>query len=594
MAITLGLVEAVDDNGVYVTMPGSRGVLRGPYKSLSTVAAGTTVLVASTDDGEQVVVGPSGGGAGAVSVTAFGAVGDGTTDDTAAIQAAIAAVPAGGRLLFPAVGDGYRTTAAITVPASVYLTMSAPIVYAGAAGVTALTIDGGDESSQNGDYHLAVRRATQADWDNAGDIGIVVRNVQRSTITIARAVGFTIGVRFFADSAEGCVYNNVELVDIHNNKYGVDLYSDDSGWVNENIFRGGAFTVDSSVNLSKSRYGVRIHSGDGYRQNANVFHKPSFEVGGALTGGAEAVPILINDGLLNSFHDIRDEGNSGTAIRTTDDSSLNYVSSTYSSVVENEIDDTGDFPSTVIEPAIWQSYRAERLLFMASAIHKSAVPYDGTQTNVPGFFLGDSSSATTYRQGTGLSIAADYLTLTYRAMGVFVDARQVRRFVLDVCAEPSYGGRVVVRCYDSSGAVLDPAAYADPLIRGNEGRQLSSTTDWGGAYITGSDSTDGRPVYFAVTHTDVDHIAVMAASGTADLRISSFCLRTPQAGGQASVWTPFPENAVLPVATQAPASGTWNAGQVVYHGAPSSGNPMGWVCTTGGSPGTWKALANVS
>ena len=57
MAITLGLVEAVDDNGVYVTMPGSRGVLRGPYKALATVVAGDTVLVASTDDGEQVVVG---------------------------------------------------------------------------------------------------------------------------------------------------------------------------------------------------------------------------------------------------------------------------------------------------------------------------------------------------------------------------------------------------------------------------------------------------------------------------------------------------------------------------------------------------------
>ena len=89
--ITLGLVDSVDDNGVYVTMPGSRGLLRGPYKALSTVAAGTTVLVASTDDGEQVVVGPSPGGDGVVNAASFGATGDGVTDDAAALQSAVTA-----------------------------------------------------------------------------------------------------------------------------------------------------------------------------------------------------------------------------------------------------------------------------------------------------------------------------------------------------------------------------------------------------------------------------------------------------------------------------------------------------------------------
>jgi len=99
--ITLGLVDSVDDNGVYVTMPGSRGVLRGPYKALSTVAAGTTVLVASTDDGEQVVVGAAPGQDGAVSVAAFGAKGDGTTVDSAAVQAALDAATAGSTVVFP-------------------------------------------------------------------------------------------------------------------------------------------------------------------------------------------------------------------------------------------------------------------------------------------------------------------------------------------------------------------------------------------------------------------------------------------------------------------------------------------------------------
>lgn len=57
MAITLGLVEAVDSNGVYVSMPGSRGVLRGPYLTLQDVAVGDRVLTVTTDDGETVIVG---------------------------------------------------------------------------------------------------------------------------------------------------------------------------------------------------------------------------------------------------------------------------------------------------------------------------------------------------------------------------------------------------------------------------------------------------------------------------------------------------------------------------------------------------------
>ncbi len=60
MAITLGLVEAVDDNGVYVSMPGSRGVLRGPYETVQNVTAGDKVLMVTTDDGDNVIVGLAG------------------------------------------------------------------------------------------------------------------------------------------------------------------------------------------------------------------------------------------------------------------------------------------------------------------------------------------------------------------------------------------------------------------------------------------------------------------------------------------------------------------------------------------------------
>lgn len=44
----------------------------------------------------------------------------------------------------------------------------------------------------------------------------------------------------------------------------------------------------------------------------------------------------------------------------------------------------------------------------------------------------------------------------------------------------------------------------------------------------------------------------------------------------------------------APTTGSWARGSIVWNTAPSSGGPPGWVCVTAGSPGTWKAMANLA
>lgn len=43
-----------------------------------------------------------------------------------------------------------------------------------------------------------------------------------------------------------------------------------------------------------------------------------------------------------------------------------------------------------------------------------------------------------------------------------------------------------------------------------------------------------------------------------------------------------------------PTSGTWARGDVVFNSAPSAGGTPGWVCVTAGTPGTWKAMANLA
>jgi len=42
-----------------------------------------------------------------------------------------------------------------------------------------------------------------------------------------------------------------------------------------------------------------------------------------------------------------------------------------------------------------------------------------------------------------------------------------------------------------------------------------------------------------------------------------------------------------------PISGTWNIGDRVWNQSPSTGESVGWVCTSGGAPGTWKPFGEV-
>ena len=46
--------------------------------------------------------------------------------------------------------------------------------------------------------------------------------------------------------------------------------------------------------------------------------------------------------------------------------------------------------------------------------------------------------------------------------------------------------------------------------------------------------------------------------------------------------------------TAAPVAGDWQRGDVVMNTLPSGGGTPGWICVSSGTPGTWKAMANVA
>lgn len=51
---------------------------------------------------------------------------------------------------------------------------------------------------------------------------------------------------------------------------------------------------------------------------------------------------------------------------------------------------------------------------------------------------------------------------------------------------------------------------------------------------------------------------------------------------------------LLQTGTAAPTTGAHLRGEIVWNTTPSSGGPPGWSCVTAGTPGTWKAMANLA
>lgn len=48
------------------------------------------------------------------------------------------------------------------------------------------------------------------------------------------------------------------------------------------------------------------------------------------------------------------------------------------------------------------------------------------------------------------------------------------------------------------------------------------------------------------------------------------------------------------IGINAPTSGTYRIGDIRYHTAPTAGAFIGWICTTAGSPGTWKGFGAIT
>ncbi len=82
-------------------------------------------------------------------------------------------------------------------------------------------------------------------------------------------------------------------------------------------------------------------------------------------------------------------------------------------------------------------------------------------------------------------------------------------------------------------------------------------------------------------------------SGVTKIRIASIYVGTGY-GAPALTSGGFAGKPIEWWASAAPTYGSYYVGDRVWNTNPASGGPPGYVCTTAGSPGTWKAMANLA
>jgi hypothetical protein len=531
-------------------------------------------------------------------VRAYGATGDGATDDVTALKAAITDCSVGDVLYFPPATD-YDCSDTLSIPAGVHVWMEADLNYTGSDNEAAITVPVSSTTYSGMIYKIRVKRATLSDWSNEGVIGFQLHGrVVASDITILKASGFTIGVQLDGSSGEYIGYNTIKLLNLQDNQIGLDITNDTSGWVNDNVFVGGNFQVTSSqaARTGTDRYGIRFDSdGTSYNQG-NVFYKPSFNLDTDATH--DAVPVLANYGRVNRVWDARTEGSDTEVLQCANESFGNLVETPYRAADVNDASTPVGDDRTLHNVAIGCLYsttglianRYASLVWHSGNLLDRITAVDGaTNYHIPGIAHFNSGTAIVSSYPSWKSFAVPQSVSGYftpaagDGIGVLVDTVTAKKLLVRRDVDSGFNGRIAVIPYDSSGNILtDNPAVPHVLSRD----WAWSATAWGGSYAQPSDTQD-TDIYIELG-SSVEKAAIILINGTADLRIRSFSIytiNTSPFNKDAAVYSGYED--VFPGARlidgTTPTTGTFELGAVLWDKTAAASTQAGLVCSASGT-----------
>lgn len=308
------------------------------------------------------------------------------------------------------------------------------------------------------------------------------------------------------------------------------------GWINSNVFLGGRITSD--ITFADSRYN---HSG-------NVFYGTLFEGGSSLH---------MECGRSNAFLDARGESVGG----------YYFSERAVGNIVVNAY--TGGNPFVRLPGKNANDLNGGNLVYGRGADNLLTTELTLSRNNgtydVASIVKG--SDGLICRQSTDPVLETDYIDITSPVWIAFTS---------DVAA-----WRVKVSVFDENKQAIttQPSTsciYGQTMTWTTDSYYLNSTVDedaFGITKIIGAVDTGVKYVKVfirAYANTNFDHL-------TATISVKLDC---------APVGFKYSSDKIKGSAR--PTSGTWEAGDMVYSTDPNTLNYLGWICSTAGTPGSWR------
>ena len=485
-------------------------------------------------------------------VKAYGAKGDGMTDDTAAIQAAIDAGK-GKTVLIP---DGVFVHAGVRLSGSSY------------DGTTIMCY---------GELKLRARVASEVTYGGAF-VGLIIKDCDNVTLFYRGH-----GNRTNQPNNEHCHLVGIAgATNFHAPMFqarevrGDGLYVSQSDWLSESrvpshIYLGQVLVTNSE---DDGRNAISIISVDSMVIDSLISVRVGGAVGGAhMPGGLDIEPDspyhTVNDVAVHSLHVIT-AGVTGFAVQgraVTNDGAGDWNTSRVN-IGDAVVRLTGPGGSVFLNRAF--DLKAN-VTITASGPAKQALLIDNLdRPNVKAFIRGPSIRV-------GLNVGHDGWVSDF---SIDVDVHGYTAHGLEACGVQR--GKFVGRISGATSANSTFAIQTRSNHRAITQRHViySVDTPFDGSNARAFRNEPGDAVTFTMCRWQDSDVTGYASFPVTFENLTEGIAKASLAG--------------VTEGTAAPSSGTWNVGDMVYNTTPGNGANAGWVCLATGAPGAWTRLGSTT